>query len=397
MFENLCRLREDAILGVMTKFRADPSALKVDLGVGVYRDADGGTPVLESVRRAERELLESQTTKGYVAAAGRAEFNEAVIDLVLGRSHPALTSRRVMGVQAPGGCGALRLGAELIHAANPTVSVHISDPTWANHLPLIGGSGLRIQRYPYYDVAERRLAFDAMIEHLNDTPEGDVVLLHACCHNPTGADLDPGQWRTVTQILLRRRLLPYLDLAYLGFGEDESADAAGVRWIAQHVPECLIAISFSKNMGLYRERVGALLLVGASEDQTAAAQSHVLQIARSIYSMPPDHGAAVAARILTDPQLRASWIEELGTMRARIQGMRSLLSATLGRLRGDRDFEFLQSQRGMFSLLGAPPAAIERLRGDYHVYMMADGRMNLAGVTPGNVDYLADAIERVLR
>ncbi|HVC00675.1 MAG TPA: amino acid aminotransferase [Steroidobacteraceae bacterium] len=397
MLQNLSRLREDAILGVMAKFRADPSPLKVDLGVGVYRDAAGNTPVLECVRRAERGILDAQTTKTYVAAAGRAEFNDAVIDLVLGRTHPAVADRRVICVQTPGGCGALRVGAQLLRVAAPAATVHVSDPTWANHVPLIGGAGLRLQRYPYYDAAGRRIAFDAMLEHLNGAAEGDIVLLHACCHNPTGADLDAQQWRAVAQILLRKRLLPYLDLAYQGFGEDVAADAAGVRLIADLVPECLIATSFSKNLGLYRERVGALLVIGANAHEAAAAQSHVLQIARSIYSMPPDHGAAIAARIFADADLSGSWIRELGAMRGRIRQMRGLLGQTLRRIGGDGRFDFLESQRGMFSLLGAPPAAIERLREEYHVYVMADGRMNLAGVMPSNAEYLADAIVRVLR
>ncbi|MDE2296466.1 MAG: aspartate/tyrosine/aromatic aminotransferase [Gammaproteobacteria bacterium] len=396
MFQSLSRLSEDAILGVMAKFRADPSPLKVDLGVGVYRDAAGNTPVLDCVRRAERDVLAAQTTKSYVAPAGRAEFNEAVIELVLGAGHPAVADRRVVALQAPGGCGALRVGAELVRTAAASATVHVSDPTWANHVPLIGGSGLRLARYPYYDAVARRLTFDAMLERLECAPEGDVVLIHACCHNPTGADLEPPQWKALTELLLRRRLIPYLDLAYQGFGEDEVTDAAGVRLVAQSVPECLIATSFSKNLGLYRERVGALLVVGESESRAAAIRSHVLQIARSIYSMPPDHGAAIAARIFCDQELRRAWIGELAAMRGRINAMRTLLADTLRGLRGDRTFDFLERQRGMFSLLGASAEAVGRLQAEHHVYMTGDGRMNLAGVMPGNVEYLAGAICRVM-
>jgi len=396
VFQNLSRLNDDAILGLMAQFRADPSPRKIDLGVGVYRDADGHTPVLDCVRRAEQAVLAAQTTKSYVAAAGRAEFNEAVTDFVLGGTHPAVRDGRSIAVQAPGGCGALRVGAELIRAAAPTVSVHISDPTWGNHAPLLGGSGLRLLRYPYYDAALHRLRFDAMREHLNAAAAGDVVLIHACCHNPCGADLALDQWRALIEILQRRRLLPFLDLAYQGFGEDAEADVAGLRLVAQSVPECLIATSFSKNLGLYRERVGALLAIGEDAAHAAAVKSHVLQIARGIYSMPPDHGAAIAAHIFADAELRRSWMTELAAMRGRIHAMRVLLAQNLRQARGDDAFGFLTGQRGMFSLLGATPAAVDRLRQEHHVYLTADSRMNLAGVMPHNVAYLGDAICRVL-
>lgn len=397
MFQSLNRLGEDAILGVMARFRADPSPRKVDLGVGVFRNAAGATPVLNSVRRAEREVLAEQNTKSYVAPAGRAEFNEAVTSLVLGDGHPAIADRRVVALQAPGGCGALRVGAELIHAADAATTVWVGDPTWANHLPLIGGSGLRLERYPYYDTAARSLSFDAMIERLDRAAAGSVVLVHACCHNPTGADLDAGQWRTLIELLRRRRLIPYLDLAYQGFGAGLDADASGVRLVADSLPECLVATSFSKNLGLYRERVGALLVVCESEERAAAVRSHVLQIARSIYSMPPDHGAAIAARVLQNADLREEWLGELAAMRERIVSMRRLLAKLLRELRGDDAFGFLEHQHGMFSLLGASGAAVERLRDEHHVYMTADGRMNLAGVTPDNAEYLARSIVAVMR
>ena len=397
MFEQLSRLPDDPILGVMTAFRADPSPDKVDLGVGVYRDLAGHTPVLDCVRRAEREVVAAQTTKSYVAPAGRAEFNEAVTELVLGAGHPAVRDGRVTTVQAPGGCGALRVGAELIRIAAPGTVVRVSDPTWGNHLPLLGSSGLRLERYPYYDPARRRLCFDAMCAHLERAAAGDVVLLHACCHNPTGSDLSAPQWREVFGIVARRRLLPFLDLAYQGFGGGVVADAAAVRQAAETLPEGLIAVSFSKNLGLYRERVGALIAFAGDPARAAAIRSQVLQIGRSIYSMPPDHGAAIAAHILRDPGLTAAWLAELDDMRLRIESMRSLLAAQLGAAWSGADFEFLRTQRGMFSLLGATPAQVERLRQEHHVYMTGDGRMNLAGVMPQNVGYLARAIAAVLR
>jgi aspartate aminotransferase len=392
LFENLDRLNSDSILGLMANFRADAFSQKVDLGVGVYRDLSGNTPVLESVRRAEQLVLASQTTKSYVGAAGREEFNSAVEELVLGVSHVARSERRARTVQAAGGCGALRVGAELIRAAAPSAAVHVSDPTWGNHTPLLGSSGLRLERYPYYDAKSHELRFDAMLERLDRAPAGDVVLVHACCHNPSGADLTMVQWRTLAELLRRRRLIPFLDLAYQGFGADLTADAAGVRLVTETTPESLIAVSNSKNLGLYRERVGALIVVGENESRADAVHSHVLQIARSIYSMPPDHGAAIAACIFANPTLRQSWIVELAAMRDRIQHMRALLAAHLRAVTDDGSFDFIQAQRGMFSLLGVSGTAVDALRDKHHIYMTADSRMNLAGITPHNVAYVAESI-----
>jgi aspartate aminotransferase len=392
LFQELQQLGSDSILGLMAKYRADPSPSKVDLGVGVYRDLTGNTPVLDCVRRAEQEVLASQSTKSYVAAAGREEFNSAVEALVLGTAHAARRDRRARTVQAPGGCGALRLGAELIRAAAPAVTVHISDPTWGNHTPLLGSSGLRLERYPYYDTAASALRFEAMLEHIGRAAEGDVVLIHACCHNPSGADLDAGQWQALAQLLRRRRLMPFLDLAYQGFSVDLETDAAGLRLVAEQVPESLIAVSYSKNLGLYRERVGALIVIGESEGRADAMLSHVLQIARGMYSMPPDHGAAIAALIFANASLREQWIEELTRMRTRISDMRGLLALELRRATGDGSFDFIRTQRGMFSLLGVSPQVVERLRVKHHIYMTPDSRMNLAGIMPHNAGYVAGSI-----
>ena len=392
MFQALTQLKPDAILGLMAKFRADPAVLKVDLGVGVYRDVSGNTPVLGCVRRAEAEVLAAQTTKSYVAAAGREEFNSAVEELVLGSAHPARRERRARTVQTPGGCGALRVGAELIRASAPGVAVHVSDPTWGNHTPLLGSSGLRLERYPYYDPTAHQLRFEAMLEHLAGAAAGDVVLIHACCHNPTGADLDPGQWQRVIELLQQRRLVPFLDLAYQGFAVSLDDDVAAVRRVAAEVPEALIAVSYSKNLGLYRERVGALITIGENPARADAALSHMLHIARSIYSMPPDHGAAIAARIFAERPLMEQWVEELASMRQRISAMRALLARELSRSTGTEAFDFIRTQRGMFSLLGAAPDMVERLRDKHHIYMLGDSRMNLAGLGAHNAGYVADAI-----
>jgi aspartate/tyrosine/aromatic aminotransferase len=286
----------------------------------------------------------------------------------------------------------LRVGAELIRAASPTAAVHVSDPTWGNHTPLLGSSGLKLERYPYYGAKSHRLEVDAMLDRLGRAPEGDVVLIHACCHNPTGADLAPAHWRSLAEILKRRRLVPFLDVAYQGFAQGLDEDVAAVRMVVDQVPEALIAISFSKNLGLYRERTGALIAVAESEGRADAVRSHMLQIARSIYSMPPDHGAAIAARILMNPSLKKDWIVELDAMRGRITGMRALLARRLIETTGDESFDFIRTQHGMFSLLGISPAAVDRLREQRHIYMLPDSRMNLAGITPSNVDYVAESI-----
>jgi aspartate aminotransferase len=392
LFQQISRLNPDPILGLMAKLRADSFAGKVDLGVGVFRDLSGNTPVLDCVRRAEQTVLASQSTKAYVGAAGREEFNSAVEGLVLGTSHTARRERRARTVQAPGGCGALRVGAELIRAAAPLATVHVSDPTWGNHVPLLGSSGLRLDRYPYYDPATHELRFEAMLDRLDQAAPGDVVLVHACCHNPSGADLGQAQWQALIELLQRRRLIPFLDLAYQGFGDDLTADVAGVRLVAETLPEVLIAASYSKNLGLYRERVGALIVISENESRAEAVLSHVLQIARSIYSMPPDHGAAIAACIFADSNLRESWITELATMRNRIKDMRVSLARHLRTATGADSFDFIQAQRGMFSLLGVSTAVVDRLREQHHIYMTSDSRMNLAGIMPHNVAYVAESI-----
>ena len=391
MFQQLERLISDSILGLMAKYRADPFENKVDLGVGVYRDLSSNTPILDCVRRAETEVLAAQTTKSYVSAAGREEFNTAVEELVLGAAHPARRDKRARTLQTPGGCGALRVGAELIKDASPNAAVHLSDPTWGNHAPLMGDCGLKLERYPYYDAVSHELRFDAMLQRLQEASAGDVVLIHACCHNPTGADLSAAQWQAVTELLERRKLVPFLDMAYQGFGASLEADAAPVRAVVERLPEALIAVSFSKNLGLYRERVGALIVVGENAERAEAVNSHMLHIARSIYSMPPDHGAAIAARIFAVPQLRQQWVGELDAMRSRIQEMRLLLAGSLQQVTGGNSFDFIRTQHGMFSLLGVSREAVERLREKHHIYMTSDSRMNLAGIMPHNVSYVAEA------
>lgn len=395
MFDVLDRLPPDPILGVTAAFRADPSPHKIDLGVGVYRDERGLTPVPDAVLQAERALITAQTTKSYVGPLGNLDFNARIVDLALGPLAPKLKDR-VTTIQTVGGCGALRLGAEMIRAASPESVIHVSTPTWANHEPLIGNSGLRLERYPYYDAARRDVAFEAMHDQLSLLPAGAVVLLHACCHNPTGADLTPAQWRLVAEVVERRGLLPFVDLAYQGFGDDLESDVIGLRVLAGHVPELLLGVSCSKNFGLYKERAGALVALTRNGATAAAVATHQARTARRMYSMPPDHGAAIAARVLGDDDLRAQWEREVAAMVSRMKSLRALLQSRLEARRPGHDFGWLTRQRGMFSLLGLDAAGLARLRSEFHIYVPPDGRINVAGISADNVEQIADAVAALL-
>ena len=396
MFEHLATVVPDPILGLMAAFRADPEVRKVDLGVGVYRDGQGNTPVLESVRAAESALIARQTTKSYVGPAGNPGFNQSMEQLVLGAAHPALAAGRVRSVQTPGGCGALRLGAELIRAARPDTVVHVSTPTWANHTPLLAGSGLRLERYPYFDPATGGVQFEAMTAALERLPAGAVVLLHASCHNPTGADLSQSQWRELLALVRRRELMPFIDMAYQGLGEGTDADAFGLRLFCAELPEVLCAVSCSKNFGLYRERTGSLHLISSSTGAADAALSQLVRIARGIWSMPPDHGAAIVQAILADEDLRTRWASEVEAMRRRIEELRLELLQQLRRHCPQRDFGFIARQRGMFSFFGIDTSQVHALRERHHIYMTDDSRMNIAGLRRENLEYFVRAVAEVL-
>ncbi len=396
MFERLERAPDDPILGLMAAFRADPDPKKVDLGVGVFRDAKGDTPVLECVRKAEQAILGRQTSKTYVAPAGNAAFNQAMEKLVFGSEHPVFTAERIRSIQGPGGCGALRLGAELVRLAAPQATVHVSTPTWANHVPLMTGTGLQLARYPYYEPATGAINFGAMCQALEALPAGDVVLLHASCHNPTGADLSREQWQELVPLFRRRNLLPYIDMAYQGLGTAEDEDAFGIRLFAAELPEVLVAVSCSKNFGLYRERVGVLHVVTDKPAAGLAALSHEVRVARSIYSMPPDHGAAIVSEILGNAALRDGWTRELRVMRERINGLRIQLVSQLRAALPARDFGFIAQQRGMFSLLGLSVDEVKRIRAQRHVYMTDDSRINIAGLRDDNIEYFARSVAQVL-
>ena len=395
IFANLEKLPPDPILGVTTAFRGDPSPGKIDLGVGVYRDDAGNTPVPAAVRDAERALLDEQATKTYVGPMGNVVFNQRIVEMALGPVAARLKERTTT-IQTVGGCGALRIGAELIRASQPDAIVHVSDPTWANHEPLLGSSGLSLQRYPYYEAANRGVAFERMLEHFQRLPHGSIVLLHACCHNPTGADLDAGQWVALAGVIESRGLVPFVDLAYQGFGDDLETDVQGLRLLATRVPQLLLALSCSKNFGLYRERTGALAVIAENATAAAAIATHQARTARRMYSMPPDHGAAIVACLLGDRALRAAWESELAGMVSRMKALRELLAGHLAARRPDRDFSWVTRHRGMFSLAGLGDAAIGELRSKHHVYVPPDGRINIAGVSATNVDRVADSIVAVM-
>ncbi len=397
MLETLKPLPPDAILGIMTLFRADTAAHKVDLSVGVYQDDSGLTPVLDCVRRAEKAVLEDQKSKTYVAISGNAGFNSGIEKLLVGADHAVLRDRRVATVQAPGGSGGISVAGHLIRRARPDAHVYLSEPSWPNHVPLLKLSGLELRSYPYYDAAAHGVDFDAMCAKLEQARAGDVVLLHGCCHNPCGADLSPRQWSDLADLFLRRGLVPFIDLAYLGLAEGLEADAVGVRVMAERLPEVIVVVSCSKNFGLYRERVGAVSVVSGSPENAAAVFSNLSNIARSIYSMPPDHGAAIVDRVLHDAELEALWLKELGEMRARINGLRALLVRRLNERGVDRDFSFIEKERGMFSFLGISREQVVRLREEFHVYMVESSRVNIAGINSANVDYVADSIAAVLK
>ena len=396
MFETIQKLPPDPILGLSSAFEADPSSNKVDLGAGVYKDETGVTPIFKSVKEAERRWAQQETTKVYISPPGYADFNSAVQKLILGADHPALAADRVRSVMAPGGCGALRVGAELINRCKAGATIWVSKPTWANHVPLLGSAGLKIAEYPYYDAAAHGVDFTAMRKSLEGAARGDLLLLHGCCHNPTGADLNRTQWDAIAELAARKGLVPFVDLAYQGLGEGLDEDAHGPRVLARTVPELLLAYSCSKNFGLYRDRIGALLTVSPTPEQADAGITHINNIARGIYSMPPAHGGALVKTVLNDPALYAQWQGEVDGMRKRIHMLRALLADTLKKMNAPRDFEFIKREYGMFSFLGVSKEQVQRLRTEFSIYMVDSSRINVAGVSPKNIEYLAKAIISVL-
>ena len=397
MFESLKPVAMDPILGLMAAYRADTRAQKIDLGVGVYMNDRGHTPVMTSVKEAEAQLMQLETTKSYQGIAGDPDYNKHILELLFGADHSILNSGRIKTIQAPGGSGALRVGAEVIQRARPEAKLWVGVPTWPNHIPLLGGAGFDIQEYPYYNRDSHQIETDAMMETLRQVPAGDMVLLHGCCHNPTGADLTHEQWDLIADLALERGFVPFIDTAYQGLGEGLDEDAYGLRMMAERLPELVVASSCSKNFGLYRERTGSITFIADSAQQADIVASQAMSVARQMYSMPPAHGALLVSLILGDQQLRGNWEAELTEVRERIQSMRSLLADNINGNAAGIDFSHIKQQKGMFSFLGLNTAQLDQLREEYGVYIVSSSRVNLAGINSSNIDHLSNSILSVLK
>lgn len=393
-FAPVGRVPGDPILGLIEAHRQDPNPAKIDLGVGVYKDSQGLTPIPRAVKLAEQRLVEVQRTKTYIGGHGDAAFGRLLGELVLGAGSPLLAGQRAGVTQTPGGTGALRLAAEFIARCLPGRGIWVSDPTWPIHETLFAASGLAVHHYPYVG-ADNRLDLEAMLAALEQVPEGDVVLLHACCHNPTGFDLGRHDWQRVLEIVKARRLLPLLDFAYQGFGDGLEQDAWAVRLFAKSLPDVLITSSCSKNFGLYCERTGALVVCAATPDTLVDVRSQLAFIARNLWSTPPDHGAAVVATILGDAELKAVWLDELEAMRRRVAELRAGLVEALAPHGLAERFAHIAQQRGMFSYTGLSADQVARLRSESSVYMVSSGRANVAGLDASQLGDLAQAIARV--
>jgi aspartate/tyrosine/aromatic aminotransferase len=384
LFDRLKPQAPDALLALIGMFKGDPREDKIDVGVGVYRDAAGNTPILRSVKAAENILVQSQQTKSYLGSEGDAVFVRLIREVLFGEELAA--DERIVGVQTPGGCGALRLGAELIRRVGSDARIFLGQPTWPNHAPLIGVAGIPMVDYPYYNREERKLLFGEMMEALEDARPGDLILLHGCCHNPTGADLRLDQWAELSDFVVERGLIPFIDIAYQGLGNGLEADAAGTRMMVERVDQALIAQSCDKNFGVYRERTGSLFVKAADAATARTVCGNLLSLARTNWSMPPDHGAAVVRTVLERPDLRADWNRELEEMLARIRSLRAKLAAADPRL------SYIDGQNGMFSMLPLSPEAVTQLREESGIYMAGSGRFNVAGLSDGNVDRFAEKV-----
>ncbi len=387
----------DPILGLNEAFNADSRTTKVNLGVGVYFNEEGKIPLLRAVREAEKARVELAAPRGYLPIEGIAAYDAAVQKLLLGNDSPLIADGRVITAQALGGTGALKLGADFLKRLNPTGKVAISDPSWENHRALFEYAGFEVLNYPYYDAATHGVKFDAMLEAFNSYPAGTVVVLHACCHNPTGVDLTPAQWQQVVETVKARSLVPFLDIAYQGFGENIDADAAAVRLFAKTDINVFVSSSFSKSFSLYGERVGALSIITSDKEEAARVLSQLKRVIRTNYSNPPTHGGSIVAAVLTSPELRATWEQELGEMRDRIRAMRNGLVEQIKAAGVERDFSFVNRQRGMFSYSGLTSPQVDRLREEFGIYAVGTGRICVAALNTRNLEVVANAIATVLK
>ncbi len=396
MFASITMAPPDSILGLAEAFKKDPRPHKINLSIGVYCDESGKTPVLASVKQAERRLLAGENSKSYLPIEGTPQFGQLVQAMLLGATHEAVTSKRIITAHTPSGTAALRVAADFLKKNLPAATLWLSEPTWPNHPQIFQAAGLTCKIYPYFDPASNNLAFDKMLAALANIPAGDVVLLHGCCYNPSGIDPTPAQWRSIAQIVKQRGVLPLLDFAYQGFGRGLEEDAVGLRELVTPGAEVIVASSFSKNFGLYNERVGAMSVVAADADAAARVLSQVKSAIRANYSNPPSHGGAIVSMILSDPALKLQWENELADMRRRIQSMRVLFVSTLQQQGVTADFSFITRQLGMFSFSGLNQTQVQRLRDEFAVYVVGNGRINVAGMTPSNMPALAEAIKAVM-
>ena len=392
LFSGLAPMGDDPILLVSKMFRACENPNKVDLGVGVYKDAEGSTAILNSVKKAEKYLVENQETKTYLSPAGNPDFNQLVQNMMIGDDHVAVKENRVSTFQTPGGTGGVRIGLEFVKTCNPDASIWISDPTWPNHTAITKSLGLTPKPYRYYDIKGAEFLYEGMLEDLSGAKEGDVVILHGCCHNASGADLSYEQWNELADLMKEKGLIPFVDFAYQGFANGIDEDSYAARLMAEKLPEALIASSCSKNFAMYRDRAGAITLVSSSEELHATNASHLLGAVRANYSMPPDHGAAVAAHILGNPDLKAEWMAEVDEMRSRVKKMRVLFVELMNEKAPNSGFGYIAEQKGMFSYLTLTSDQIQTLINDHYIFFMGNGRVNMAGLTENNIGYVTDAI-----
>ena len=389
IFKNLQQQPPDKILALMTAFKEDPRDQKLDLGVGVYKDPTGITPIMRSIKLAEKKWWEIESSKSYVGLAGDPAFSDAIISLVLGNSIPR---NFIASAATPGGTGAVRQGFELFKVANPGVRVFVSDPTWPNHISILQYLNIPFETYRYFDNETRGVDFDSMVSDLSHAKVGDVILLHGCCHNPTGANLDKQQWKIIVDLLNKNGATPMIDLAYQGFGDGLEEDVYATRLIAESVPETVIASSCSKNFGIYRERAGLLMLVSQDSSKRNINQSMLAYLNRQNYSFPPDHGSRLVSIVLNDKDLRSDWMSELEDIRNSLLNLRVQLSNELQKISGSDRFSFIASHRGMFTRLGATPSQVEKMRTEFGIYMVSDSRFNVAGLNNETVPALAKAI-----
>ncbi|WP_080372046.1 amino acid aminotransferase, partial [Vibrio cholerae] len=382
----------DPILSLSVAFRNDPRPQKVDLGIGVYKNSLGETPIMRAVALAQDKVVASQKTKSYVGLAGCEEFNQSMMQLVLGST---LDTERTIAIQTPGASGALRMLGDLMRVAQPDTTVWITDPSYVNHKPVMEAAGLKVRYYRYFSRETKMVDTEQMLADLAQAGTKDVVLLHGCCHNPTGADIDFSAWQAITELAQKNGFIPFVDIAYQGFGDGLEQDAQGLRYMAERMEEMLITTSCSKNFGLYRERTGAAIVIGKNQQEVTNARGKMLTLARSTYTMPPDHGAALVKTVLRDEQLTAIWKQELSEMQQRLLTLRKNLCNELRNQHNTRQFDFIESHRGMFTVLGFSAEQMGRLREEFAIYGVADGRINIAGLTEKDIPYVANAIIHV--